>query len=129
MELNITEFFNTANAFDYQASRAEIGDNAGMITWHNAINADYVLLADEDQRQSFREYVKSTGGWNQEEIQAFNDNSLNALCIQFVSGFIRDFEDFANSDWEKYEELSQEGAICGSMSKADDNQVYVYFGN
>lgn len=127
MELNITEFFNNADVFNYSASVAEIGNNAGIATWQNACNADFVLLNNDEERDNFRQHVKGFGAWDDEEIAAWNDNELNALCIQFVSGEIRQFEDVSNSDWEEYERLSEEGQL-GGMFKTDDNQVYIYLG-
>jgi len=125
MELNITEFFNNSNAFDYSASIAEMGDNVGIATWQNACNADFVLLSNDDECESFRQYIKGFGAWSDEEIAAWDNNELNALCIQFVSGEIRQFEDVADSDWEEYERLSEEGQL-GGLCKGGDDQVYIY---
>ena len=61
MELNITEFWNTADPFNYSASVAELGDNAGKITWNNARNADYQLLKTEDEREAFLDDLEIIG--------------------------------------------------------------------
>ena len=122
MEINITEFFNTANAFDYSASRMELGDNAGQITWHNACNADFTMLDTEEKLQALREYAKGYGAWNDAEIAAWSNNECNALFIQFVSSNIRDAGlDVENPDWQAYEQdENKSGRIC----KCIDGEIY-----
>ena len=52
MDIDITEFFNNAEPFEYSASAAELGDNAGRITWQNACNAEFALLNKEDEKDA-----------------------------------------------------------------------------
>ena len=37
MEIDITRFFETAETHDFSASVAELGQDAGKITWANAV--------------------------------------------------------------------------------------------
>ena len=127
MELNITEFFNAANAFDYSASCAELGENAGGITWNNAKNADFNLLDSEEKREHFKEYIRGFGAWSDDEISAWTNSELNALCIQLVSGDIREFEELAESDWNMWQELSERGTVSGNLYGGPlsiDGQIY-----
>ena len=107
MELNITKFFTETCPRDYQASVAEIGEGAGAATWQAAIDdsPDYMILDDEEKRDAFRSFVKSSGGWNAEEIAAWNDTQLNALCLQWIAGDIRESMYLENDpiDWDAYE--------------------------
>lgn len=63
MELDITRFFNEACPMDYSASVAEIGRDAGKVTWSAAVEdaAEYSILPDEKAREAFRDQVKGFG--------------------------------------------------------------------
>lgn len=126
MEINITEFCNFANPFEYSASVAELGNYAGKITWNNAKAADFFLLDTEDKQNAMREWVKSSGGWNNEECAGFNINELNALFIQLISGDIREKGD---DSWEDYEQQSNKGIVSGCLFKGIDDNIYYYLGN
>lgn len=132
MELDITFFFRNAVARDYSASVAEIGPNAGADTWQAACDdsSDYPILTNDEQREAFREFVRSSGGWNDDEIAKWSDVELNALCIQWIAGDMREVPDLAmgpgmtSEDWECYREMSEEGTAKGSLWQADDGRVY-----
>ena len=131
MEINITRFFNNAVPMDYSASVAEIGANAGSDTWNAAKDdADAWNMLDEaDKLDAMRAWIKSSGGWDAEEIAAFSDLELNALFIQLVSGDIRECLEWDVSDvWTHYQELAEQGTVSSNLFKADDGQVYFYLG-
>lgn len=128
MEINITSFVNDEDPFDYSASRAERGDNAGPETWNNAKNQAPLLLDTSEKIEALRDYVKDFGAWDSEEIAAWDDNECNALFIQLISGDMReagmdevDLEDF---DWEEYERRAKQGTISGNIYRGDDGQIY-----
>jgi len=132
MEINITGFFYTGQAHLYSASVAELGENAGKLTWLNALGYanKHRMLDTEDQLEAFRQFVKEPGGWSQEEIDRWSFNELNALFIQWVAGDIREAGlDVPFPDWEQYEAESQAGNCSSSIWKDADNQVYFYIGN
>lgn len=136
MEINITQFFTNQDAGEYSGSRMELGDNAARITWNNSLEAakDTPLLATEEALQEMRDYARSTGGWNAEEIAAWSDTELNALFIQFVSGDMREMEslcsdDNGDTDWAEYEKQASAGRISGNIFKADSGEIYYYLGN
>lgn len=132
MEINITGFFYAGQAHLYSASAAELGEDAGKITWVNALAhaTRHRMLDTEDQLEAFRQFVKGTGGWTQEEISHWTNHELNALFVQFVAGDIREgglsgpFQ-----DWEQYREDCESGLVSGRIFKSDDNQVFYYIGN
>lgn len=131
MELDITDFFNNAAPMDYSASVAEIGRNAGADTWSAAIedSGGYPLLQTEEQREAFRAFVKSSGGWTEDEIAAWTDTELNALCIQWVSGDMRENDlspGTTDNDWAKYEANENTGH---SIFRGDNGRVYFYVGS
>ena len=136
MELNITRFFMEASPRDYSASMAEIGQDAGRVTWAHAIEdtPDYFLLDTDEKRESFRAFVRSSGGWTDEEIAAWTDEELNALLLQWVSGDMREpvgFElgtDTTDEQWLEYERQSEQGQVSGRLFKGTDGQIYFYIG-
>jgi len=127
MELNITSFYNFAQPETYSASVAEIGENAGSITWHNACDADFNLLDTDEKREAFRKYIKGFGAWDDAEIAAFSDNDLNALCIQLISGDIRERVELADS-WQEYYALVKSGTVAGNLFESE-GEVYYYIGD
>jgi hypothetical protein len=132
MELNITEFFNTARPAYYSASAAELGDDAGRITWANATDAAETWadwLDTEDKREEFRAHVRGFGGWSEEEIAAWSDVELTALLIQMVSGDIRESGLQDGTSWEEYEADAQAGRVSGSMFRGNDGEVFYYVGS
>lgn len=130
MELNITTFVIQAAPMDYSASVAEIGANAGRDTWNAACedSEDYMILDNEDKRESFRSFVRSSGGWDANEIAAWSDKELNALCIQWIAGDMRETgieASWTPAQWVEYE--SDENNR-GNIYRGDDGKVYFYCG-
>lgn len=128
MELNITSFFNDACARDYSASVAEIGNNAGAYTWRAAMDdsEQFPLLDTEEKREAFRDYIRGFGAWDAEEIAAMDSQSLNALCIQFISGDIREanLESRTDAAWIAYE---SQDSIGGRIYRAGSD-IFFYIG-
>lgn len=132
MEINITDFFCTGQAHLYSASVAELGENAGKLTWLNALGYanKHRMLDTEDQLEAFRAFVKDTGGWTQEEISHWTNQELNALFVQFVAGDMREARlDTPLPDWEQYEIDAMEGRVSSRFFKSEDNQVFYGIGN
>lgn len=136
MEINITAFFESAETFDFSASKAERGDNAGRDTWNNAKReaAENPLLTTEEQLDSLRSYVKGFGAWDETEIAAWSPVECNALFVQLISGDMREMEslctlDNGEIDWPEYERLSQAGTISANIFRGDDDQIYYYLGS
>lgn len=131
MELNITAFINRAVPSDYSASVIEKGGDAANITWRNAIHDSdhFALLTTDEQREAFRKYTQTFGAWTDEDIAAWNDAELNALCIQMIAGEMRDADMIGNDPkaWEKYNALVEAGQVAGNLCRNDDGTVYFTF--
>lgn len=126
-ELKITEFFRAADPFTYSHSIAEGGPHAARHTWQAAKDADFQLLTTDDERQAFRDHIEGFGAWDAEEIAAMSDNELNALCIQMISGDIREAGlDTELPDWDAY---NANDSIAGRMFEASDGEIYYYLGD
>lgn len=131
-ELDITDFFYNACPRDYSASVAEIGQDAWRITWQAALDDSdgYQLLRSDDDREAFREFVRGLGAWSDDEVAAWSDQELNTLCIQFVSGDMREVPGMPADgwDWDKYEQMVDEGICSSRLFRASDGHVYFYIG-
>lgn len=135
MYLNITRFFNEAGMIDYSASAAEIGQDVGKVTWQAALDdtAEWNLLTNAAELEAFADYAENTGGWTGEEIDRMSNQELQALCIQFVAGWIREAfpdgtEALSNTDWWHYKERLQQGECSGMLSRDSEGNVFCYFG-
>jgi hypothetical protein len=135
VELNITEFFNAAEPFTYSASAAEMGQDVGRITWRAACDADFAILDTDEKREAFRAFVRESGGWSDDEIAAWSDAELNALCIQWISGDMREpvgFElgpDTTPEQWADYQSQCEAGQCSSRIFRADDGRVFFYIGS
>src|SRR5260370_41693481 len=133
MEINITKFFNEAAPRDYSASRAEIGQDAAADTWRaaNDDSEDYPILDTEDKREAFRAFAKSAGFSEADDFTTWSNEQLNALCIQWIAGDMREAELDAESsaeDWQAYEKRSEAGQIAGRLVRTDRRGVDCYLG-
>lgn len=133
MEINITRFFNEADPCNYSASRMELGDNAGRITWNNAVSdsPEYMFVTAEN-REEFESHFRAYGAWSEEEIAAWSDQELNALFLQDVSAEIREFNDMAEGDWQEWEALCHACTCSGRLyggGLSVDGEIYFQIGN
>ena len=141
MEIDITDFFNEADPAEYSASRAELGVNAGKITWAAAKERAAVppqLLDTEDKLDALRDHVKGFGAWSREEIAAWDAVECNALFIQMVSGDMREGDlhsEMTATDWKRYQKRSERGEVAGRIFRGDIpgnegfGRVYYYLGD
>ncbi len=133
-QVNITRFFTTAEHFDFSASVAERGSNAGPDTWHNAMReaAESPLLTEESQLDDWRVWLRASGGWDAAECAAFSVDELNALFIQWVSSDVRVLEEICDDngeiDWAEVQTLQEAGNIPGNIYRGDDGQIWFYIG-
>jgi hypothetical protein len=120
--------------FDLSNNRATLGDNAGALTWAASKEcAEAIALLDcEEKKEAFRSFVADSGGWNEEEVSAWDDNELNALLLQWIAGDIREaFGDAEPSewDWAEYEAACEAGRVSSRIYKGDDGKVYFSISN
>jgi hypothetical protein len=133
-EIDITDFIKGEDPSEYSASAAELGQNAGRITWNNAKReaSHKPLLNAPGELDAMRYWMKDSGAWDEAERDAMTDEELNALFIQLISGDIRemgldkcDIEDF---DWEEYQEHASQGSVSGNIYQSSD-RIYFYLGS
>lgn len=131
MEINITEFFNTAAPIEFFASAAELGADAGAVTWAAAVTAaetQYPLLKTAGEFSAFREFAAEFGAWTETEIAEWSEPECNALLIQLISADIREGDTGSAWNWAEYDALAQAGHCTSNLFLGDDGEVYYYVG-
>lgn len=129
MEIDITDFFNNADAFQFSHSQAEGGKTAGRDTWNAATRegAESPLLRTADEFEALRRYAKDFGAWSEEEIIAWDAVACNALFIQLISGDMREAgldNEPDKATWADYTERAQEGRCSGNIWQGSDGRIY-----
>lgn len=131
MEINITALRNTTEPMELSASAAEIGQDAGRITWSNALQAPHLIQDDETTLEEVQDYLQDFGAWSREDLEAMTHQELNALVCQFIAGDWR--EAFGDSwltpskeAWTKYEADATAGRISGNFFR-DESQPEIIF--
>ena len=122
MELDITHLVaRKADMIHYSASIAELGENAGKVTWENALDcaSESPLVPPEGEAEA-RDYIREFGAWEDEEIDGWDSQTLNALVLQLVAGDIRDMSHYGS--YAEYAEAS------GRVYQGDDSRWYYYLG-
>ena len=116
MELNITKFMNYCRPSRYSGSVAELGKNAGKITWQNSLDCPATLITNEEEAQALKGHLRGFGAWEDEEIEAWTMKELNALMVQLVAGDLR--------------EGDQDGRIIypEDTTEPEKGQFYYYLG-
>lgn len=115
----------------------EMGQDAGRITWDNAMDncasdnpdADGALLADEEGIAHAREWAAAFGAWDEDEIASWSAQEVNALVLQYIAGDIREAMPDLVDDYDAYERDAQAGRIGGNIFRDEDNQFWFYLGN
>ena len=111
--------------WDCSNSVANLGQNAGALTWQASRRAASALVLSEGQKEAFRDFVRSSGGWDDEEIAAWDDADLTALRVQWIAGDIREGfgddlpDDPAEWDWEDYNERAERGSVSSTLYLSD----------
>lgn len=79
----IERFIAEDNACLHSGSAFELGTNAAQITWENSTEtASLITPLSEDQVGELKEYWRSTGGWDDDEIDGWDETTLAALVVQ-----------------------------------------------
>lgn len=127
MDIDVTDFLASTDCGMLSGSVAELGDNAGRITWANSIEAskEFSPLPDADALQEFREWLKPWGGWSDDEIAAMSDQHLRALCLQWIASDWRECFDCSPDavDWEGYRILASDGQCPSSFYRNDAGRI------
>lgn len=79
MFIDITPILQLSNMKQYVS-------NDSNYSWPKALDltSTITLLVSSEQLQEYKRIIADYGGWSREEIAAFTDQELQALCIQDV---------------------------------------------
>ena len=129
MDIDVTDFLASTDCDMLSGSVAELGPNAGQITWTNSIEASkgFNPLPDGDALQEFREWLKPWGAWDDAEIAAMSDEHLRALCVQWIASDWRECfewpEHVDGPDWEFDESMASDGQCPSSFYRNDVGRI------
>ena len=131
LEINVSFLLHT-DASLFAASAAELGPNAGKITWANALeNCNLIHLTPQEILEA-KEYIKTWGAWERDEIDNWSEEETKALIVQYAAGDYREAESVAwddtnwGIDWEQYEREAQSGRISGNLFM-HEGKLYMTF--
>jgi hypothetical protein len=110
----LVPYFIKEDPYKFSASVAELGEDAGSITWNNALEAakTWEAIKPTDMPE-LRSYFKTFGAWSSEELIGFSCLDLRALVIQLIAGDWRNYidepEDSDNKPASIYEDEDDPG--------------------
>jgi hypothetical protein len=127
MEIDITRFVKSEDPAFYSASKLELGENAGKITWGNAQKTPFRFV-NKKNREVFREWLLEFGAWDDEDLQEMDLKEFNALFIQIISGDLRECgitSRTTEEEWDEIERLQQEGVYPSPLFR---HKGRIYYG-
>jgi hypothetical protein len=124
-------FLLTEDAGQFSASRMELGEDAGRITWRNALNSADLISLTPDEILEAKDNIREYGAWSDEEIDSWTDEETKALIVQFAAGDYREAESYWSDklndiDWDQYNMDAQNGGTSGNLFKYD-GKLYLMF--
>ena len=122
-EINVSPLLASPgfDPWDCSNSAANLGQDAGKLTWQASQRHAASLTLTEGQKEAFRDWVRSSGGWDDEEIASWDDAELTALCVQGIAGDVREGfgddlpDDPAEWDWSDYNERAERGSVSSTL--------------
>lgn len=133
-DLDVSAIVRAIEPARYSASVAELGPNAGQITWEAARTDARAMFGNQFDRETFDAYFRGFGAWDADELATHTDEESAALMLQFIAGDLRDceFSDwperFTPEWWREHDAASQAGTIGGRFGLADDGRILYYIG-
>lgn len=116
---NVTEMFSTLEPWACSNSVANYGDSAGERTWRNALKIAHnferwLVTKPAVASELMRDWARSTGAWDDEEVQAWSPHECLALFVQNIASELRiclnvDYQDLEECV-EQYESTNWDSA-------------------
>jgi hypothetical protein len=136
MEIDITSLLEK-DQFKLAHSQAEGGQNAGAETWNASLSAaeKTPILDTPEKLQAMRDFAKSSGDWNEEEIAAWTNQEINALFLQWIAvdcrecpalenGFAKTDSRYSSADslskidWKRTRKMQESGQSSSNLFKS-----------
>lgn len=126
-EIDVTPILH-ADVKRMSASQAELGTNAGSITWNNclAFAAKHPIVTDEN-RHDVRKHFASYGAWDTHQILSWPDVQLAAMVWQEAAADMRHFREHCKGDFARYQTDCEQGRISGRLM-LDESTATFYVG-
>lgn len=119
MELivNPAELFAEIPARLCSASQAELGSEAGNITWKNCqLLADKFDLGERFDHDDACDHFRAYGAWDASEIEGWSTRDVRAMCIQEIAADYR----YQTEHDDRQDDVRH--------NLAGDGLMYCYFG-
>lgn len=128
MEIDVTRFVDEMDCGTLSASRMELGDDAGRITWRNALEEaeSHPLARTAEELEEVRDWLREFGAWTRAELDSFSALEINGMLIQFIAGDVREMEGFDSLD--EYGKACERGTCSGRLFESA-GRWYFYVGN
>jgi hypothetical protein len=126
MEIDVTRLVEEIDCGQLSGSVAELGSNAGNITWSNCMElAKEMPVVDQEHADEIRDYFREYGAWDREEIDTWTLQELSAMCLQEAAANIREFE--SCDSWDEYQKDAEAGRFSGQLYRDDSGKVFCAF--
>lgn len=128
--MDISALARSINPRLYSGSVAELGPNAGPLTWEAASRDALPLFGDQFNREAFNAFFAGFGAWDDAELAALTDEQCAGLMLQFISADLREceFSDwppvFSDSWWQCYESAARDGVVSSRFFRASDGSIH-----
>jgi hypothetical protein len=124
MELDVTHLVEEVDCGMLSASQAELGPDAGRITWANSMEeAAARPLLRPDQLDDARQWIADLGAWTRDAIAVWPDEEVQAFIVQYAAGDVRTYEDHY-PDYETYRLAAEQGRTSGNLWRADNGRWF-----
>lgn len=123
-EIDVTPIM-TEDCSVLSASQAELGPEAGKITWDNCLAlSERLPLITDTNRDDVRDHFADYGAWERSEIDAWSDVELGAMVWQEAAASYREFEDYCDGDLTRYEVECERGSISGQLWLTETSAIF-----
>lgn len=132
IEINVNVLITDYEPSELSGSIAERGANAGPETWANSVEAATAtpLLKDDSERDGVREWAAGFGAWDEEEINGWSNEELDALVLQYAAGDLRELQSchpgkgVGGVSWKRAEKDMREGRVSGNLF-VHNNELWI----
>lgn len=105
-------------------SVAELGENAGEITWRNSMEMGKRFpVVTADQIDELRDYYADFGAWEREEIDAWTFEEMNGMVTQEAAAEKRELDRFETT--ADYHEAAERGTVSGNIYFDDEGNMFI----
>lgn len=135
-KIDVTEYVKNAKHSDISRCWDELGPVPPYLSWACALEKarGKPMLTTPRRIAALRSWAYATHCWNDGDIAGWTDLDCNAYFCQMVSSDVDELEDIAPDgkggiDWQKAQELADNGATNGNLAHAKNGRLYYDLNN